>query len=1583
MPGTSDNELGFTLDPAAGEIDKVTAALTRMQRQADTSMVGMTNELAKFEATAGLSSKTLTKALDTLVKYSETIPKLLREASSLMANFSPEIQIRKADIRGMDTLVRTLSGDLTTAINAAVKTSMANLKFDKFAMSDAFAKFQNQAVSLNSGNLSVNSNLDNLRQRELTAQIKARQAAEAGIEVELNKQVRLIGLIQARIKEVEVAKLAEAKATAEATKQTEREALAQEKLAANALKLQQRNAYVPPTQGPQATLGSSVEDAAARRLTARRAQFGVDGGAGMLALQASFAFDAALLYAPLKALKDMWVAAKEVDAAFTHLQAVSGATNTEMGSLTKTITDTAVATRFTVSEMAEAATVLTKIGFTGEEVAKSLKDISNYAVATGATLHEAADSVSHIMMVFGLRATETGQVTDLLTNAVNKSKLGAEQMGTALMYVSQEAADANMSLTETVAAMSMAASAGIRSGSMMGTGLRKLIADLETPSAKLVEEFKSVGLSVEGVNIKTHGLVGTLRILADAGFTSENAMRGMDVRGAHLFSAVTRMMDNSDGLYETLTKSGTASEAAEKQMQSLEASTAKLGSAVSALSVSAFKPLQDTTAAVFRGLADGITDLSNFKLSVNSLATSLISLAAAYGAVRTAGVLMGLASMASQAVSLRAASQVAAIAAPAASAVFSGGLGLTAAGGLAAGAGVAASTGIGLPVAVILGLTAALSAGVLGWEHYQEGVKKTTASLDEARAKFNTSTAAMAEQRKVVDEVDKAMEGLARHGHGDMQDYDQIVAQLRVQFQGLGLQIDGSSRSVDSLINSLRNLKDAMPGKMSISLDDQLKGVRDQMDPRKRTAEEADWRLLNAAPGGDREGYLASLPIRKLIAGGSGEAGSTEWYNKLDEIHKKAVGDQAGLGKDTPAWQHLEELISALKNYQAEHEAVLSLVREKSRIEGEQGTLSASLPGSLAHKLSTSYTRVQQFYGEQDALLGNPKEHPETSGLENRKDFTQKRLETITAMLSADLDAARAEAKANPTSPGARASADMRQKAAGILSEAKKAADDALTAFEEERQKTLGLLAKEYASQAATLEKKMTGKTVSDADITRYADEARDALNQKASVERTSLEMKRGHASPGADTKEIELSLKALAAAQDEALQRLTLQEVDAHRKNFQQTIATFDAQQRNEAKKIDSLHQQGGLDYYKDQVRAEKPLQQAQAGVAQARGSFMTDGSAAINLYARQQELDTTLTIQKYDTLIASLDKYSTVLDRVQVGRNKAVEDAKAKFHEVQAKYADKGDDETARKLIADEETKYTEAQKKQLENSKELTELEKVRLGYVVSRADAEAKKDPTTIGEAFTGGWNKFADSEGFGKPMLTMFRDNLPSAFSAAKSSFAQFGSDVMMRTKSISQAFQDMATSILKAVAQMAMNQLAAGILGGVLKMVGGMGGGGSQAENSAGAYGAGSFEYNTSAMPGGGGNASLNSFNWNGGLIRRAVGGMTPSMTRDSVPILAAPGEFIMRQSAVDLIGADTLSNLNAQGNRRVSQSAPANANQSNDNKTPNVTNVWIVTPDQQPAGLGANDVLAIISKDVMQGGSTKKLIKSVVSGSI
>lgn len=106
-------------------------------------------------------------------------------------------------------------------------------------------------------------------------------------------------------------------------------------------------------------------------------------------------------------------------------------------------------------------------------------------------------------------------------------------------------------------------------------------------------------------------------------------------------------------------------------------------------------------------------------------------------------------------------------------------------------------------------------------------------------------------------------------------------------------------------------------------------------------------------------------------------------------------------------------------------------------------------------------------------------------------------------------------------------------------------------------------------------------------------------------------------------------------------------------------------------------------------------------------------------------------------------------------------------------------------------------------------------------------------------------------------------------------------------------------------------------------------------------------------------------------------------MTRDSVPILAAPGEFIMRQSAVDLIGADTLSNLNAQGNRRVSQSAPANANQSNDNKTPNVTNVWIVTPDQQPAGLGANDVLAIISKDVMQGGSTKKLIKSVVSGSI
>ena len=107
-----------------------------------------------------------------------------------------------------------------------------------------------------------------------------------------------------------------------------------------------------------------------------------------------------------------------------------------------------------------------------------------------------------------------------------------------------------------------------------------------------------------------------------------------------------------------------------------------------------------------------------------------------------------------------------------------------------------------------------------------------------------------------------------------------------------------------------------------------------------------------------------------------------------------------------------------------------------------------------------------------------------------------------------------------------------------------------------------------------------------------------------------------------------------------------------------------------------------------------------------------------------------------------------------------------------------------------------------------------------------------------------------------------------------------------------------------------------------------------------------------------------------------AGGGAVP--TRDSVLINAMPGEFIMRQSAVQMIGEDNLTRLNALGNRRISE-MPTIAS-AMPKREPDHANVWIVAPETKPS-LGKNDVLQIVSDDMLQNGQTRKLVKAISLG--
>ena len=126
----------------------------------------------------------------------------------------------------------------------------------------------------------------------------------------------------------------------------------------------------------------------------------------------------------------------------------------------------------------------------------------------------------------------------------------------------------------------------------------------------------------------------------------------------------------------------------------------------------------------------------------------------------------------------------------------------------------------------------------------------------------------------------------------------------------------------------------------------------------------------------------------------------------------------------------------------------------------------------------------------------------------------------------------------------------------------------------------------------------------------------------------------------------------------------------------------------------------------------------------------------------------------------------------------------------------------------------------------------------------------------------------------------------------------------------------------------------------------------------------------------------------NGGFIpkiRAATGAMVRGgiQGKDSVPAMLMPGEYVLKKSAVDALGTNFLNDLNNNAAQTLTNTAAnmmQNPYESGSESEPSVVNVWVVSKEEE-AQMGPNDVIATISKDIMTGGQTRRLIQSVVAG--
>lgn len=700
-------------------------------------------------------------------------------------------------------------------------------------------------------------------------------------------------------------------------------------------------------------IGTGRQTAVNNMIGGRRAAATDEGRASLLGLQGNLLMNYALIGSVTGALTGMTTAVIELDAQMRQLQAISGATNAEYMQLKNTVVETSENTKFSAVELAEGATLLAQAGLSAQQIGEILPTVSNFAMAVGTDFKTAGDIITTTLTVFNMASDETLRITNVLTEALNRSKLSMEQLTLGFQYAANITADAGGTFEELTAVLAGMSQAGIRSGSMLGTGLRQIMISLASPTEEVSDLLKQLGLSMDDVDVRTQGLVGVLQNFADAGITASQAMGAFETRTAAALIAATNQVGFMRNLQEQMIYTNAAEEAARVQKDSLKNSMLELRNSFLSFIQDAAAPVVGMLVQLaqgVKGLGEQLGPLAGLLAPLGTLlmlfvgAAGIASLARLTGAFLTfSGVLAPIRGMM---------------------------VGLTASMNLymftlinvAKAEGVAAAGAWGLRAAltalvthpVVLTLAAIVGVvGVLtnGFGMLSNGADQHRAKMDELRTAYDDTQSRMTNYNEVLGQIEGTLSRLSSRSttlQGDQQALKIEVMNAAVQFNQYGASIRGTSIDLDQLTGALYRAR---------------QGVLDLM-------------YAEAQRAGNAAQLAASAASTNLIGGARAVTGGNMGT-------RFAEANRSGTGLYVTQRQFIAMAEKEFRAGRISREQFVSLGRDFGTIQGV-GRRSGGVDGELGIQSSMAASNLTRFFTNAAQNTDNRRDRDRLTNLATR-----------------------------------------------------------------------------------------------------------------------------------------------------------------------------------------------------------------------------------------------------------------------------------------------------------------------------------------------------------------------------------------------------------------------------------------------------------------------------------------------------------------------------------------------------------------------------------------------------------------------
>ena len=195
-------------------------------------------------------------------------------------------------------------------------------------------------------------------------------------------------------------------------------------------------------------------------------------------------------------LKNVVGTFKDFEQANADLASVLGKTTDEIKDLTIEAKKYGATTKFTASEVSGLQKEFAKLGFSVKEIKNATKATLDLAAATNTDLARAAEVAGATVRGFGLDASETQRVPDVMAKSFSSSALDMEKFATSMRAVAPVAKNAGLNIEQTTSMLGILVDRGV-DASTAGTSLRNVFLELSKKGLTFEEAMQQINESTD------------------------------------------------------------------------------------------------------------------------------------------------------------------------------------------------------------------------------------------------------------------------------------------------------------------------------------------------------------------------------------------------------------------------------------------------------------------------------------------------------------------------------------------------------------------------------------------------------------------------------------------------------------------------------------------------------------------------------------------------------------------------------------------------------------------------------------------------------------------------------------------------------------------------------------------------------------------------------------------------------------------------------------------------------------------------------------------------------------------------------